>query len=617
MSLKTKLIIAFGGLLAILVVVGTLTVRMLNESGKAIDRILRENYDTIVACYKMQDALERLDRLAELSLWQKLPDLSQKIEQAEQEFYQNLKFQQGNVTVPGEQKLTDGLTTRWLDYRRKLENFYQATADGKLSLESYRHILLPSSQNVREATQQIIELNLQNMVSADGQLHKKAAQTRNAMLFLLCIGIAGGLGFMVLMGPAILQPLARLTGSVREIQKGNLDLIVTVSSHDEIGQLSQAFNDMAASLREFRRSDQAQLLRTQRSTQLALNSLNDAVAICDPGGKIELANDAAQQRFGLKPGALVAEAENEQLYLIFQRVCQEEHPYQPRNYEGAIQIFVGEVENFYLPQAIPIFDEVRRLVGVTLMLADVTRLRRLDELKTGIISTVSHELKTPLTSVRLAIHVLLSEKLGTLSAKQMDLLEAARQDSDRLYRVIEDLLELSHLESGRAEIQLQQFNVEDLLLQVVEKNQTAFVDQGVELNLEPVVETRPVLVDPIRIGPVFDNLLNNALKFTPRGGQVRLSAQPEGALVRFTVEDTGKGIPPEYLPRIFDKFFRVPGQEQADSGLGLSIAKEFVEAQGGSITVSSELGQGTIFSFTLKTAPAPETALDTPKPDNL
>ena len=389
---------------------------------------------------------------------------------------------------------------------------------------------------------------------------------------------------------------------MREIQKGNLDLIVNVSSKDEIGQLSEAFNDMAASLREFRRSDQAHILRTQRSTQLALNSLNDAVAICTVDGQIEIANAAAEHQFGLKPGATVAQAANEQLVAIFQRVCREERPYQPKSYEGVIQVFQNEEEHFFLPQAVPIFNEIRQLVGVTLMLTDVTRLRRLDELKTGIISTVSHELKTPLTSVRLAIHILMSEKLGGLSVKQMELLQAARQDGERLYRVIEDLLELSHLESGGALGQSVPMNVEEILLQVTERNRAAFIDQGVELKMESWKETPLVLGDPSRIGHIFDNLLHNALKFTPRGGQVRLAAQTDGGMVRFIVEDTGKGIGPEYLPRIFEKFFRVPGQEKADSGLGLSIAKEFVEAQGGTIQVTSQVGKGTTFSFTLPAA---------------
>jgi two-component system, NtrC family, sensor histidine kinase KinB len=602
MSLKTKLIIAFGGLLAILAVVGTLTVHTVSESSKAIDRIMRENYESIVACYTMQDALERLDRSAEFSLCQNLPGLTDQTEQARREFERNLTFQRGNVTVPGEQELTDKLTNLWSEYRRELEQFYQAAHSGNLLPETYRQALVPKSQEIHEVTQKIIELNLENMVSTDGQLHKRAAQSRNAMLFLLFIGAAGAMGFIVLVLPSILEPIASLTRSVREIQQGNLDLIVNVSSKDEIGQLSHAFNEMAASLRELRRSDQAQLLRTQRSTQMALNSLNDAVAICNPQGVIEIANEAAQRQFGLKPGGTVAQAGNERLNLIFQQVCQEERPYQPRSYEGVIQIFQEEEEHFYLPQAVPIFDEIRRLTGITLMLTDVTRLRRLDELKTGMISTVSHELKTPLTSVRLALHVLMSEKLGGLSVKQMELLEAARQDSDRLYRVIEDLLELSHLESGGAEMARQRLNVEDLLLRILERNRAAFIDQGIELKMESPGEAPPVLADPGRIGHVFDNLLDNALKYTSRGGQVRLSAQPEGNLVRFTVEDTGKGIPEEYLPRVFDKFFRVPGQEQADSGLGLSITKEFVEAQGGTIEVASEIGKGTRFSFTLPAA---------------
>ena len=152
---------------------------------------------------------------------------------------------------------------------------------------------------IRETAQKITDLNLNNMVAADGQAQLRVVQTRKAMFFLLFIALAMGAGFTVLTGPAILSPIASLTRSVREIQKGNLDLVVNVHSQDEIGQLAEAFNQMATSLRELRRSDRAHLLRTQHSTQLALDSLSDAVAICNCEGKIELANDAAQRLFGL------------------------------------------------------------------------------------------------------------------------------------------------------------------------------------------------------------------------------------------------------------------------------------------------------------------------------
>ena len=285
-------------------------------------------------------------------------------------------------------------------------------------------------------------------------------------------------------------------------------------------------------------------------------------------------------------------------------------PITPRGYDAAIQIFKGDEEHFFLPHAVPIFDAQRQLAGVTLMLTDVTRLRRLDEVKTGLISTVSHELKTPLTSVRLAIHLVLSEKIGDLTAKQIEVLEAAREDSDRLYQVIEDLLDISRIESGQAGIRLQPVNVQELVLRVTDKVRAAFRDQRVTLTTEVDPEVPQVLADSTRLPLVFDNLLNNALKYTPQGGEVKVTAKSGNGMVRFTVADSGVGIAPDYQRRVFEKFFRVPGQEQASSGLGLTIAKEIVEAHGGSIGVASQEGRGTTFTVELKAAALPENKLE-------
>jgi two-component system, NtrC family, sensor histidine kinase KinB len=599
MGIRTKLVIAFAGLLLIVVAVGVVSIHTLNESSQAIARILRENYDSVAACNRMKEAMEKLDRQAELCLLEDRPEACLQSEIVIRNFEKNLRIQQGNVTLHGERELTDRLTDAWQGYKQNLDNFYKLPALGSRQT-FYRQQILPRSQTIRETAQIITDLNLNNMVAADGQAELRVAQTRKAMFFLLFIAMGMGAGFTVLTGPAILSPIASLTRSVREIQKGNLDLVVNVHSQDEIGQLAAAFNQMATSLRELRRSDRAQLLRTQHSTQLALDSLSDAVAICNCGGTIELANDAAQRLFGLRPEAPVIAAGNEKIAQMFERVCEEERPFQPKGYDAAIQIFVDEEEHFFLPQAIPIFDQPRQLVGVTLMLADVTRLRRLDEIKTGLISTVSHELKTPLTSIRLALHVLLNEKLGPLSPQQMELLATARQDSDRLHRVIEDLLDISRMESGGAEMQFEPVNVQELVLQATDKVHTAFSDQKITLNLDVTPEVPRVLIDPTRFQLVFDNILGNALKYTGTAGEVTITARPEDGLVSFIVEDTGSGIAPEYLPRIFEKFFRVPGQTHIGSGLGLTIAKEIVEAHGGTITVASQLGKGTKFTFTVK-----------------
>ena len=246
MSIRTKLIWVFGGIILILAVVALVTFHTLTESSKVIDRIMRENYDSVEACYKMKDASERLDHLAEVSLWEKPPDWQRQNDQVISELERNLKLQQGNVTLPGEQELTDRLTELWLSYHRELTGFYQLANSGAPLRDLYRNTLLPRSQAFRDTAQRILELNLNNMVATDGQAHRKAVHTRNIMLLLLSSGILVALGVIVSMGPNIWGPITRLTQSVSEIQKGNLDLVVKATSRDEIGQLAEAFNKMTA-----------------------------------------------------------------------------------------------------------------------------------------------------------------------------------------------------------------------------------------------------------------------------------------------------------------------------------------------------------------------------------
>lgn len=603
MSLKSKLIIAFCGPLAILVTVGIMSVRTVTLSSKAIERISRENYDSVAACFKMKGALEQLDRIAEFTLWKAPEEPLKDSKSSVAEFEKNLGFQQGNVTVPGEQELTNRLTQQWTAYKGEFNNFIDAVKSADAGRALYRNRLLPLSQQLQDTAQRIINLNLENMVSADGQARRRAVETNRRMIGLVASGVLLSIIFISVIGPSLVTPITRLTRSVREIQQGNLDLVVKVHSHDEVGELASAFNEMAESLREFRRVGRARLLRTQRATQLALDSLSDAVAICSPKGEIELSNNTAQFLFGLRPESSVDKAENENVSELFDRARRELRPIQPKGYDGAIQIFRNGEEHFYTPRAVPILDDDRRLIGVTLILSDVTCTRQSDEIKGGLISTVSHELKTPLTSIRLATHVLLSGKVGPLTSKQTEILAAAREDSDRLYRIIENLLDIGKMESGRSKVELKSVNTEHLVLKAVEEMRSAYVDRGIELLIDVPADVPAVLADSTRIESVFTNLLSNSLKYTSPGGQVTISAKRDDSMVRFFVEDTGSGIPEEYLPHVFEKFFRVPGREQQrDSGLGLSIVKEIIEAHGGKIDVASEPGKGTRFVFTLRAA---------------
>lgn len=201
----------------------------------------------------------------------------------------------------------------------------------------------------------------------------------------------------------------------------------------------------------------------------------------------------------------------------------------------------------------------------------------------------------------MSLHLLLEEKVGTLSEKQADLLVAAREESDRLHLILEQLLNISRIESGKTTMDLKTIRPHELVLESVEPFRSAAMDRGLTLEVQLPDDLPDVLADPLMASQVFANLLSNALKYTDPGGVVSISAQSKEESVLFAVSDTGRGIPDQYLKKILENFFRVPGQTvESGLGLGLSIVQEIVEAHGGSVTVESHESEGSIFTFSLK-----------------
>jgi two-component system, NtrC family, sensor histidine kinase KinB len=611
-GLRQKLLFGFGGLLAILLAVGALSIVVLQRYSNALQKFLSENYRSVEYGQVMKDELERLDDAAESAMvtGADVRAAATAANYARAEFVKNLQLESQNITLhPREDELVAQLLQWWEQYDAAVKT----VLDPALPVGARRQALETTkrlSPQIREAAQEVISINLRNMVEQDGQVRQTARNAQKALLILIVAGGTLAIVFVFVLSARILRPLQTLTDSAREIERGNLDLVVRVRSRDEVGQLAEAFNSMAAKLREFRRSDRAKLVRTQRTTQLAVNSLPDAVAVVGPDGTVELANDAAQRLFGLRPEMPLSGSRISSLAELFDRAWREGRSAQSKGYESAVQVFDENGEKFFLPQAVPITEGTgadKQILGVTVVLADVTNLRRLDEMKSGMLSVVSHELKTPLTSIRMAVHLLLEERVGPLTPKQLELLVAARDDSDRLNQIIENLLDMGRMESGRVRMDLHRAAAEKLVRDSVEPAEAAYQDKGVELVADVAPDAPDVLADETRIDHVLANLLSNALRFTPPGGQVRVVAAPvSDQSVRFSVEDSGPGVPKQYQGRIFERFFRVPGQAGGSgAGLGLAIAKEIVEAHGGTIGVESEDGRGARFWFTLQRADRP------------
>ena len=390
-----------------------------------------------------------------------------------------------------------------------------------------------------------------------------------------------------------------MTEAVRSIAGGNPEQVVPVLSRDELGELAASFNAMARTIREFRQAGTARLLRAQKTAQATIDSFPDPVIVVDPGGTIERSNPAAQRILGIAQATeFVPWSAPEPIRAPLADVLGGGPDYLPSTVDLSLCLRDEGQEKFYLPRILAIRGEDGP-PGAALVLHDVTKFRLVDQLKSDMVATVSHELKTPLTSLQMAVHLLLEEVVGPLEPGQVEMLLTARQDVDRLLAMVNDLLDLTRIEQGRVMLDLRPTDPAGLVSGALARFAPQAHDGGIELTASVAPGLPRVLVDVDRLEHVFDNLVVNALAHTRRGSAVRVSAEPDGDWVKFEVADEGDGIPPEHLPRVFDRFYRVPGLAPRARGWGWPIAREIVAGHGGQIGVSSEPGRGSRFTVRL------------------
>lgn len=602
-KLQQKLSLGFGGLLLIIIIIGGQSILTLTRLGSSIDVILRENYRSVVACQTMKESLERMDSGLLFVLLGESRRGEDLIRTNEMIFEDALQAELKNITLPDEGPKAGELRDLFVRYRESLDGVLAAPELPGSARSAYFERIFPLFINIKETADAILRMNQQNMNDQNDRARRSAAVARRQMYGLLAGGLVLAVLFLVFVRRWILSPVRRLITSAEEIKKGNLELVVQGHSHDEIGLLSETFNEMAAALRQSRRIDQIKLARIQRATEEAFKNLPDAVAILDPEGQVDVATEAAQTSFGLKPRHDFRELPFRWMKDIFGAALHTGRPATLKDDRGIIQHFVGGVERYFRPEAVPILDQDSKPTGIILILKDVTQEREQEELKRGLIATVSHQLISPLTSIRMALHLLLEENIGSLNGKQAELLAAARDDSIRLHSILNSLLDISRMEAGKASQAFKAVSPALLAFEALEPFKARAKDQGIALRSQIPIDLPDVWADPAQIQAVFANLINNSLRFTSAGGTIDVRAAALEDVVSFAVTDTGKGIPQQYLGQLFERFFQVPGPEaETGIGLGLAIVKEIVESHGGTVRVDSRVGEGSTFTFTLKRA---------------
>jgi signal transduction histidine kinase len=608
MTFRRRIMVAMVPLFALLVALGGTGTVLIYHLGNRIEEILRENYDSVIYMRDLNEALEGIDSSFQFALAGRGEESYRQFQANWRLYDAALSKEQHNITVPGERERVDKLTTLSDHYRREGEDFFQRAGQKRDKLYRGQQNLpglFGKFREIKAVSSEILRINQDHMEEINRQARRLA---RSSLLWYgggLAIGIALAIFLVASTIRTVLHPIRAVTESVAAIGAGDLDQLVPVSSEDELGQLASAFNSMARQLRDYRRSQKAQLTRAQQTSQATINSFPDPVLVVDLQQHVELANPTARRIFGVVPieadsGTPLAWQPPDPLRQPLADVLQSRREYLPEGFDKAIVIQMGEDNHFFLPRILPIRDADGATIGAAVLLEDITRFLLLDEVKSNLVATVSHELKTPLTSIRLVLHLLLEETIGPLAPKQLELLVDARDNAERLLVMINNLLDLARLEQGRSQLHQRPEKPRDLLQAAADSFRPQAEDRGIELSMDAAGELPPVAVDVDQFQHALQNLLDNPLVHTPQGGRITLSARSADGQVVFSVADTGCGIPAQYLPMVFERYFRVPGDtNQGGSGLGLAIVREIVMAHGGAVECESRLGETTVFRMTL------------------
>ncbi|MBX9789371.1 MAG: HAMP domain-containing protein [Pirellulales bacterium] len=605
-ALRHRIALTLLPLLLLVAIFGGFGIALLSRVGGRIDQILRENYASVIYMERLRENLERMDSAFQFALAGREPEARKQFDDNWRLFLEHYDAERRNITLPGEGELVARLNRLGEGYHHQGMQFFGST-DAEFRRNAYfdQGGLLATFNEMKDAADQIARMNHDNMTQAN----REARQTARSSLVWFGVGAV----LVTLLGVflarhtinTILRPITSVTESVAAIGAGDLDQLVPVVSNDELGQLAGAVNTMARQLRDYRQSQKARLLRIQQAAQATLNSFPDPVLVVDRDCQIEMANPAARRVLGLpiadRPGAApIVWRPPAVLEHPLTEALQAQQAFLPDGFDQAVSLRCGTGERVYLPRILPISEPYGGTLGAAILLADVTRFQLLDQIKSDLVATVSHELKTPLGSISMAIHLLLEEAVGPLNAKQLELLIEARTGSERLLAMINNLLDLARLEKGASHLVVRPESTAALLQAAAELVQQRAADQGVEIVTSAAADLPPIAVDSHVIGHAFRNLLDNALTYTEQGGRIVLSAALGGDQIQVTVSDTGVGIPPEHLPHVFDRFFRIPGQSRGiGTGLGLAIVREIVIAHGGGIECASKPGVGTTFRMTL------------------
>lgn len=558
LNVKNKIWLGTLFLFLLLLITGGVGIYYMVKFKREAKNVLQDNYESLSYAHAMQQQLNNPKENVSLSV--------KAIEDA-------LKKQEANITESGEKAVTDALRT---DFNKL-----------KVGDTSWQNV-----QAIQNSLQAILTLNMKAIQRKSNAAEKTADSALTIIISLGGLVFLIAFTFLVNFPSIVTTPISRLTEAIKEIANKNYKHRVHIENKDEFGILANAFNEMAERLEYFESSNLNKLLFEKRRAEAVINSLKDASIGIDRYGIVLFANHQALQLLGLQPDDIIGKeiANVKKTNDLFQFLIETEGT-------TPFKIVIENRENYFVKETIEVVQGEGQ--NKVIVLKNITSFKELDTAKTNFIATISHELKTPLASSDFGLKLLEDERVSKLSPEQKELIGNLKQDNQRMLKILSELLNMSQVEAGR--IQLNRTNVlpEKIIENAVQAVARAAKEKGLIIKNASVLPLPQIQADADKTTWVLNNFLTNAIKYSFSNGTIEVKAARQNGHVVFSVTDQGSGIDAAFLPRLFERYFQVPGSKEKGTGLGLAISKEFVEAQGGRLWVESEVGKGSVFSFEL------------------
>lgn len=614
--LLTRFFLAGGALVMTTVVCGIWSALTFTHLSAVVDRTLRESQKTIDLAAVLAGALEREDDALLLSLTGDQEHARAELAAQRQRFEEAYTRLLPLMNNPDEQEAAAALRRDVADYRAAGDGLTGA-ADQAKAYRRYHERVNPVLRRAVGECERIRELNFRSMESAGIQARDEANRATAIMAGLSVVAFLFSTIVSVRLARAVLGPIREFIDSLEAVRLGDFNRRVRTTSRDELGQLTEGFNRLAETLADYRSSSLGELLTAKMTLEATLDALPDAVIVVDPAGQVVAMNPPA--RAVLQSAGARAVSHIDQLPLSPDHLEAVREALQGRSgvkshteLSRTLTVSLNGSQRKFLPTAMPIPQFAPKQFGAVIVLDDVSDVGRLDELRTELVGVASHELKTPLTTLRMNL-LLLDEKGDNLTARQREMLEAAILGCEELGGTIDELLDLTRIEAGQLRLARDRVDPHPLIEKVIRALRPRFEDAEIALRFLSDSQAATVQGDAARLAIVIANLLGNALKYAPRGSEVFIqimSGQNAGTggarFLQIAVTDAGPGIPPEFRERVFEKFFRVehhrPSRAEGvrGTGIGLYLCRQIIELHGGTIHCEPGAGgRGTRIAFTL------------------